>query len=164
MSDLLLSSGFGNPQDPKSDDDQTLQALHDAILDALLNGGVLSDEMLDQLTQQQDAQGDASSQEETRDLLEALIQKLIEQLTEQGYITMAGKPNAQQLLGPGGMGQAGRTRFHVTDKAIDFLGYRALRDLLGPWADQRRPSRHAVSGAGHRGRRPRRGRTNSATR
>ncbi len=131
LSDLLLSSGFGNPQDPMSEDDQTLQALHDAILDALLNGGVLSDEMLDQLTQQQDAQGDASSQEETRDLLEALIQKLIEQLTEQGYITMAGKPNRQQLFGPGGMGQAGRTRFHVTDKAIDFLGYRALRDLLG---------------------------------
>jgi Ca-activated chloride channel family protein len=131
LSDLLLSSGFGNPQDPMSEDDQTLQALHDAILDALLNGGVLSDEMLDQLTQQQDAQGDASSQEETRDLLEALIQKLIEQLTEQGYITMAGKPNRQQLFGPGGKGQAGRTRFHVTDKAIDFLGYRALRDLLG---------------------------------
>jgi Ca-activated chloride channel family protein len=131
LSDLLLSSGFGNPQDPMSEDDQTLQALHDAILDALLNGGVLSDEMLDQLTRQQDAQGDASSQEETRDLLEALIQKLIEQLTEQGYITMAGKPNRQQLFGPGGKGQAGRTRFHVTDKAIDFLGYRALRDLLG---------------------------------
>src|SRR5579862_9152244 len=83
LSDLLLSSGFGNPQDPLSEDDQTLQALHDAILDALLNGGVLSDEMLDKLTQQEGGG-------ETRDLLEALIQKLIEQLTEQGYVTMAG--------------------------------------------------------------------------
>src|SRR5579862_2623403 len=79
LSDLLLSSGFGNPQDPMSEDDQTLQALHDAILDALLNGGVLSDEMLEQLTAQQSADG--SNPEETRDLLEALIQKLIEQLT-----------------------------------------------------------------------------------
>ena len=47
LSDLLLSSGFNNPWDPQSDDDQTMQALHDAILDALLNGGVMSEEMLD---------------------------------------------------------------------------------------------------------------------
>src|SRR5579863_4361531 len=88
LSDLLLASGFGNPQDPQSEDDQTLQALHDAILDALLNGGVLSDEMLDHLTAQQ-SQRSGSDAEETRDLLEALIQRLIEQLTEHGYITMA---------------------------------------------------------------------------
>src|SRR4029434_3528392 len=32
----------------------------------------------------------------------------------------------------GGMGEdAGQVRFEVTDKALDFLGYRALRDLLG---------------------------------
>ena len=129
LSDLLLSSGFGNPQDPMSEDDQTLQALHDAILDALLNGGVLTDEMLDQLTSQQSADG--SSPEETRDLIEALVQRLIEQLTEQGYVTMAGAPGRQQFQGPGSMGAAGQTQFHVTDKAIDFLGYRALRDLLG---------------------------------
>ena len=40
LSDLLLSSGFGNPY-ATSDDDRTMQALHDAILDALFNGGVL---------------------------------------------------------------------------------------------------------------------------
>ena len=33
-------------------------------------------------------------------------------------------------LEKGGSGQ-GNARFEVTDKAIDFLGYRALRDLLG---------------------------------
>lgn len=126
LSDLLLSSGFGNPQDPLSEDDQTLQALHDAILDALLNGGVLSDEMLDRLTAEQ-----GGSDEETRDRLEELIQKLIEQLTEQGFVTMAGTPPRQPAFGPGRLGTAATTRFQVTDKAIDFLGYRALRDLLG---------------------------------
>ena len=35
LSDLLLSSGFGNPY-ATDEDDQTMQALHDAILDALL--------------------------------------------------------------------------------------------------------------------------------
>jgi Ca-activated chloride channel family protein len=126
LSDLLLASGFNNPWDPQNSDDQTLQSLHDAILDALLNGGVLSEEMLDQLTKQQGARG-----EQARDEVESLIQRIIERLTEQGYVTMAGQPSAQKLDGPGNAGGDGQTRFEVTDKAIDFLGYRALRDLLG---------------------------------
>ena len=85
LSDLLLSSGFNNPWDPQSDDDRTLQTLHDAILDALLNGGALSEEMLQRLladataprSQDVDA-GAASSQ------LEALVQRIIERMTEQG--------------------------------------------------------------------------------
>ncbi len=126
LSDLLLSSGFDNPWDPESDADRTMQALHDAILDALLNGGVLSNEMLDRLM---DDQTKKSEGQEQRDALEALIQRIIERLTEQGYITMAGKPQAQAL---GSTGEAqGEARFEVTDKALDFLGYRALRDLLG---------------------------------
>jgi Ca-activated chloride channel homolog len=133
LSDLLLASGFNTPWDPQSDDDRTMQALHDAILDALLNGGVLSDEMLDRLL---DGQGeepdrrDPSGRRRGRDELEDLVQKIIERLTEQGYITMAGQPAKQRFDGPGGEDQA-NSRFEVTDKALDFLGYRALRDLLG---------------------------------
>src|SRR5205085_2503352 len=127
LSDLLLSSGFNNPWDPQNDDDQTMQALHDAILDALLNGGMLSDEMLDRLTNQQTG----AAGEEARADIETLIERIVQRLAEQGYVTMAGQPEAQRLDGPGGTGAEGSTRFHVTDKAIDFLGYRALRDLLG---------------------------------
>ncbi len=131
LSDLLLSSGFNNPWDPQSDDDRTMQALHDAILDALLNGGALSEEMLNQLI------GDATDPSATeghrqrqRDQLEALVQKIIERLMEQGYVSVAGAPGAQPLDGPGS-NTDGSVRFEVTDKALDFLGYRALRDLLG---------------------------------
>ncbi|HYN07453.1 MAG TPA: hypothetical protein VES67_08700 [Vicinamibacterales bacterium] len=133
LSDLLLASGFNSPWDPQSDDDRTMQALHDAILDALLNGGVLSDEMLDRLLDGQSdepARRDASGRRRGRDELEDLVQKIIERLTEQGYITMAGQPAKQRFDGPGGEDQA-NSRFEVTDKALDFLGYRALRDLLG---------------------------------
>jgi Ca-activated chloride channel homolog len=130
LSDLLLSSGFNNPWDPRSEDDRTLQALHDAILDALLNGGVLSDDMISNLLD--DATRDASEEggEDQRDQLEQLVQKIIERLTEQGYVSMAGQPD-RQALGGEGDGPSGHTRFEVTDKALDFLGYRALRDLLG---------------------------------
>ena len=131
LSDLLLSSGFNNPWDPQSEDDRTMQALHDAILDALLNGGALSEEMLNQLIG--DATDPAASEghrQRQRDQLEALVQKIIERLTEQGYVSVGGAPGAQRLDGPGGNAD-GSVRFEVTDKALDFLGYRALRDLLG---------------------------------
>jgi Ca-activated chloride channel homolog len=129
ISDLLLSSGFNNPWDPQSDDDRTLQALHDAILDALLNGGTLSQEMLDRLMS--DDPGERGGERgERRDQLEALVERIMERLTEQGYVSVAGQPQGQRLQGQGGRAD-GSVRFEVTDKAIDFLGYRALRDLLG---------------------------------
>ena len=129
LSDLLLSSGFNNPWDPQSDDDRAMQALHDAILDALLNGGALSDEMAERLFSND---GTPEGIERQRQQVDDLVQKLIERLGEQGYISLAGKPESQRLDGPGGSGDADRqTRFEVTDKALDFLGYRALRDLLG---------------------------------
>src|SRR5262245_42935722 len=138
LSDLLLASGFNNPWDPQSDDDRTMQALHDAILDALLNGGVLSDEMIEKLI------SDKSELAGEKDQIESLIERIIERLTEQGYVSMAGQPNAQKFDGPGGQGK-GQTRFEVTDKALDFLGYRALRDLLGLMG-RRRAGRHDTRG------------------
>jgi len=129
LSDLLLASGFNNPWDPQSDDDRSLQALHDALLDALLNGGVLSDDMLERLQQ---AGLTPEEQQAQADQIEALVQRIIERLMESGYISQAGKPDPQQVDGPGGAGERiDRAQFEVTDKALDFLGYRALRDLLG---------------------------------
>ena len=128
LSDFFLSSGFGNPYDPMNEDDRTMQALHDAILDALLNGGAMSDDMLNRLMAQQ-ADG---KNEEVRDAIEDLIQQIIERLSEQGLVSMAGQPGKQQAQGPGGTGPLDpNAGFEVTDKALDFLGYRALRDLLG---------------------------------
>ena len=132
LSDLLLSSGFnnpwGNPLD--SDEDRTMQALHDAILEALFSGGVLSEDALQQLLGEP-ADGD---QEAARQQLEDLIQQIIDRMMEQGFVS--GAPNLEQerehRRGAGGFGEdAGPVKFEVTDKALDFLGYRALRDLLG---------------------------------
>ena len=133
LSDLLLSSGFSNPWgDPfGSDEDRTMQALHDAILEALFSGGVLSDDALQKLFGDP-ADGD---QEAARQQLEDLIQQIIERMMEQGFITGApdleGERQHRRGVG-GGLGEdAGPVKFEVTDKSLDFLGYRALRDLLG---------------------------------
>ena len=130
LSDLLLSSGFGSPH-AMDDEERTLQALHDAILDALFNGGVLPEETLERLL------GDPADadQAEARSKLEELIQQIIDRMTEQGYITtppdLEAERERRQGRGGGGADAPQATRFEVTDKTLDFLGYRALRDLLG---------------------------------
>ena len=61
--------------------------------------------------------------------LEQLLDRLIDRMGQQGYLTP--QPDQGSLSG----GRQGRNlppvTFEVTDKGIDFLGYRALRDLLG---------------------------------
>ncbi len=128
LSDLLLSSGFGNPYG-MDDDERTMQALHDAILDALFNGGVLPEETIEQLLGDP-ADGD---QADSRSKLEELIQQIIERMGEQGYITTPPDLEAERQRRSGRVGGPSQppVRFEVTDKTLDFLGYRALRDLLG---------------------------------
>ena len=148
LSDLLLSSGFGNPRGGMDDDERTMQALHDAILDALFNGGVLSDEAIEQLLGDP-ADGD---QEEMRSKLEALIQQIIEKMGEEGFITMPPDLDSERERRgrePGPGPDNPDVRFQVTDKALDFLGYRALRDLLGSLgrsSDGRHDTREQATG------------------
>ena len=131
LSDLLLASGFGNPRGGMDESERTMQALHDAILDALFNGGVLPDETIEQLLGDP-ADGD---QEDMRSKLEELIQQIIQKMGEEGYITMPPDLDAERERRQGRGGGQGQDQapvtFEVTDKALDFLGYRALRDLLG---------------------------------
>jgi|RhiMetdeSRZDD1v2_1073273.scaffolds.fasta_scaffold08032_13 Ca-activated chloride channel homolog len=151
LSDMLLSSGFSNPWgDPSAgDEDRTMQALHDAILEALFSGGVLSEEALQQLLGEP-ADGD---QEAARQQLEDLIQQIIDRMMEQGFITsppdLEGERQQRRGTG-GGIGEdAGPVKFEVTDKALDFLGYRALRDLLGSVGRSsagRHDTRHLATG------------------
>ena len=151
LSDMLLSSGFSNPWgDPADgDEDRTMQALHDAILEALFSGGVLSEDALQQLLGEP-ADGD---QEAARQQIEDLIQRIIDRMMEQGFITAAPdlEPEREHRRGAGGwIGEdAGPVTFEVTDKALDFLGYRALRDLLGSAGRSsagRHDTRHMATG------------------
>ncbi len=131
LSDLLLGSGFDNPHGMPYDDDESghsMQTLHDAILEALLNGGLLSDEMLEKLLGK-----DWRDADDAEERLDQLIARILEKLQQQGYLTNT--PNLDQERaqrdGQGIGGNESQVRFEITDKSLDFLGYRALRDLLG---------------------------------
>ena len=117
LSDFLLQSGFGEL--PGDWNEEGLEALQDAILDALIRRGLLSDEDLERLL------GDA-------DALDDFVQKTVERLVREGYIkTMEGQP-FHDPTGGGEVGPPrGPIRFELTEKGTDFLGFKALRDLLG---------------------------------
>jgi Ca-activated chloride channel family protein len=129
LSDMLLGSGFEDPYGmPGDDDGHSMQALHEAILEALLSGA-LSDEMLERLLGQ-----DWQNADDAEQRIDELVDRIMQKLQQQGYITpspdLAAEQQRRQGVG-GGEGDASQARFEITDKSLDFLGYRALRDLMG---------------------------------
>jgi Ca-activated chloride channel family protein len=125
LSDFLLQSGFNNPYfDDFRNSDRDLQALHDAILNALLRNGMLPDEMLSEMKRMDNGEDFENSD------ISRLIQYLINRLTQEGYIRV--QRQKKPTTGKGGRGfDQGRVRFELTDKALDFLGYKTLKNLLG---------------------------------
>jgi len=123
LSDFLLQSGFQNQYAfYEMPDQQTLDDLRQAIEDALMNGEVLDQDLREQL---EEMRNDGS--------LEQLIQKLIERMEQENYISID-QPHdpAKQSVAPGQTGKAqSQVKFEITDKGLDFLGFKALRDLLG---------------------------------
>ncbi len=118
LSDYLLSSGFGF--EPGEWDGHGLEALEEAILEALMSRELLSDEDFQKLL---DSPND----------LQQFLDQVVERLLREGYLRMS---ESQPFHDPGqGAGTIGapspRIRFELTDKGVDFLGYRTLRDLLG---------------------------------
>ncbi|MDR3734398.1 MAG: VWA domain-containing protein [Acidobacteriaceae bacterium] len=124
MSDYLLDSGFNDPlaKFQELNGDLTMDNLREAIRQALEDGDLLTDEQREKLEEMDPAQ-----QEE-------FLDQMIERMQQENYIN-ADLDNAElsDEPGSGGPQDDGPTeaRFEVTDKSMDFLGYRTLRDLLG---------------------------------
>jgi Ca-activated chloride channel family protein len=134
LADFLLQSGFagGQQYDPWSDynedNDRSLEALKQAILDALIESGQFTPELLEALR----GDGDEDSEEQLAKLLDDLVQRL----SAEGYLNVDAPPQVpaghQAVTGPGGLAHAASksVQFNLTDKAIDFLGYKSLRSIL----------------------------------
>jgi Ca-activated chloride channel family protein len=122
LSDYLLQSGFQNYMYyDMPEGEQTLDALRQAIEQALLDSDRFSEEMRERLQQMQ-----------MDGTLEELIEKLIERLEQEDFISIDEPPDPSQPSSAGGqVGEGQPTKFEITDKSLDFLGYKALRDLLG---------------------------------
>ena len=117
LADYLLGSGFDNPYMQFSEmNSQTLEELKEAIRRALESGDLFDPERAEQMQQMLEAM--------TPEQLDNMVQRLMQKLVDQGYIS------PQNENGETG-GQGENTRFEVTDKSVDFLGFKTLKDLLG---------------------------------
>lgn len=132
LSNQLLDSGFHEDYwwtRERNQPDDSLDALRKAILQALLENDVISEQDAEQMLADNDGKFKGS-------LLEELINQLIERLVEEGYLDLKEVPQEQgqpmQGDGQGEIGQASRNiKFEVTEKGLDFLGYKTLQKLLG---------------------------------
>jgi Ca-activated chloride channel family protein len=122
LSDYLLQSGFQNYMFYEMPEgDQNLDALRRAIEQALMDGDLFDEEMRERLQQMQ-----------MEGKLDELIEKLIERMEQEDFISIEDPPDPSQPSSVGGqMGEGQQAKFEITDKSLDFLGYKALRDLLG---------------------------------
>ncbi|MBP6824862.1 MAG: VWA domain-containing protein, partial [Acidobacteria bacterium] len=129
-----LDDDFDRP-DPQD----ALEQLRQAIKQALRDSGLLDQEQFNQLF---DEQGNARDHR-----LDELIDRLIQRLLQEGYLNAQGDQEAiDGLFGDGqgerakqqpqtGKGETGEfnkpnIKFEVTDKGIDFLGYKTLKNLM----------------------------------
>jgi len=123
LSDYLLQSGFQDYMFYElPDGEHTMEELRRAIERALLDGDFLDEQMRERLQQMQ-----------MEGKLEELIEQLIERMEQENYISIDQPHDPSQQSSVGGqIGEAQQqARFEVTDKRLDFLGFKALRNLLG---------------------------------
>jgi len=134
LADFLLQSGFAggqnfNPWDEPGEGDRSLDALRQAILDALIQSGQFTPELLEAMRGEGDEEAEAK--------LAKLLDDLIQRLTEEGFLKLDAPPQMpaghQSVTGRGGLAHAASqsVQFNLTDKGIDFLGYKSLRHILG---------------------------------
>lgn len=131
LSDFFLQSGFESQfygfheMDPA----RTMDQLREAILRALQESDLIPQDLAEKLLGNPDLSHNES--------LRQLIDQLIERLSEEGFIS----PQAAQVTPPpqtsarGSLAQREKdqplARFELTDKTLDFLGFKTLKDLMG---------------------------------
>ncbi|MEP6707872.1 MAG: VWA domain-containing protein, partial [Pyrinomonadaceae bacterium] len=133
LSGSLLQSGYDDDYywtRQRTVQDTSLDALRRALLEALMEQGLIDEHQIKQMLADNEDQFKGS-------LLEELLNQLIERLVEEGYLTLHEEPppqRRQQQRGSDGEFSEPlprNVRFEVTEKGLDFLGYKTLRSLLG---------------------------------
>ena len=141
LSDFLMDGGFaGGPHYHPywgwsgDEDVNSTDALKNALLKALLESGQLTPEMIEEL------RGEGEGDEEIRQKIAELLDDLIQRMTDEGFINLeTGNPQipgaTYDVTGQGKIDEAKQAaqqvQFSLTQKGMDFLGYRALKGLLG---------------------------------
>jgi len=133
LSDSVLNSGYDDDYyytRQRSEQDTSLDALRRALLQALVEQGHLNEQQIKEMLAENEGKFKGS-------LLEELLNQLIERLVDEGYLNLREEPAERKerdaRQGPGQVGDPlpRNVHFEVTEKGLDFLGYKTLRSLLG---------------------------------
>jgi len=135
LSDSLLSSGYDDDYywtRERRPQDTSLDALRRALLEALMEQGLLSQHQIQQMLDENEGKYQGSQ-------LQEMLNQLIERLVEEGYLTLHEErmnSERREMMRGNGEGQIEdplprNIKFEVTEKGLDFLGYKTLRNLLG---------------------------------
>src|SRR6185503_14666593 len=134
MADALLDSGYDDNYywtRERRPADTSLDSLRSALLEALIEKGLVTERQIQEMLAENEGKYKGS-------LLEELLNELIERLVEEGYLTLREQPQQtqQQQQRNGGNGEFSEplprdVHFEITEKGLDFLGYKTLRNLLG---------------------------------
>jgi len=136
LGDFFLQSGFESQYYgiSESDPQRSMEALREAILRALQEGDLFPEGAMNEELRKLLDRSDAMNNPELQDL----IDKVIERLSQEGFINPQQPPQItppNQASARGSVGEPlqrnAEARFEITDKTIDFLGFKTLRDLLG---------------------------------
>jgi Ca-activated chloride channel family protein len=133
LSDFLLGSGYESQYGMYEMDSSSMSAeramdeLREAILRALEEGDLLPPELMEQLMENPDL----SQNQQLRELIDRLIERLEQENFISSQPPQVTPPPSQTPGGQIGKDQPNlNARFEITDKAIDFLGFKTLKDLL----------------------------------
>lgn len=131
LQDAMLQSGYDENYywtRQRQTPDTSLDALRQALLEALINQGELSEQDVRDMLAENNNQFKGSQ-------LEELLNQLIERLVEEGFLNLheETQPQKQKSGGRGREEDANQrnVKFELTEKGLDFLGYKTLRNLLG---------------------------------
>ncbi len=134
LSDSILNSGYDDDYywtRQRRDPDTSLDALRRALLQALLDQDLIDERQIQEMLADNNGQFKGS-------LLEEMLNQLIERLVEEGYLNLKEQQPSERMHDRirGGQGEVGEPlprniQFEVTEKGLDFLGFKSLRNLLG---------------------------------
>src|SRR5207244_6685974 len=135
LSDSLRYSGYGDDyywtRQPMPQD-TALDALRRALLQALMDQRLLSQHQIQQMLDENEGKYEGSQ-------LQEMLNQLIERLVEEGYLTLheesttAEQRREMMSNGEGRIEESlqRNIKFEVSEKGLDFLGYKTMRNLLG---------------------------------
>ncbi|MGA3077047.1 MAG: hypothetical protein ABSG56_25615 [Bryobacteraceae bacterium] len=124
LSDFLLQSGFNTQYMPAGEwNEHTLEDLKNAIQQALEQGDLFDNEQMREMLER--------LQNLTPEQMQKLLDNLVQKMIDEGQITVEQQDGEPQGAAGAGNGPDSKVRFEVTDKSLDFLGFKTLKDLLG---------------------------------